>query len=197
MRCGCHSVSHSAVLRYLGLSGRRVSLVELLLWPCRKARCAMPGSARPPRMSSASPIYRLHSAVTVHADTAHRDSGSAPLLPGLTRSLRSVSVILTSPPQQAKRARSGSLQLHSAQPAGGETNPKPTGRDCPYRWPWKVQAKPPHMTVESAQGATLRAARTHTGLGLPTSEACKRRGHLGLFRDRARRNSSLGSDTDA
>jgi len=35
------------------------------------------------------------------------------------RSLRSVSVILTSPPQQAKRARSGSLQLHFAQTEGG------------------------------------------------------------------------------
>lgn len=38
-----------------------------------------------------------------------------PLLPARMRSLRSVSRILTSPPQQAKRARSGSLQLHSAQ----------------------------------------------------------------------------------
>ena len=35
-------------------------------------------------------------------------------------SLRSVSRILTSPPQQDKRARSGSLRLHSAQTKGGE-----------------------------------------------------------------------------
>jgi hypothetical protein len=42
-----------------------------------------------------------------------------PILPALTRSLRSASVILTSPPQQDKRARSGSLQLHSAQTLGG------------------------------------------------------------------------------
>ena len=34
------------------------------------------------------------------------------------------------------------------------------------------------MTVESAQGATLRAARTHTGPCSGRAEACKRRNNL-------------------
>ena len=42
-----------------------------------------------------------------------------PFLPARLRSLRSVSRILTSPPQQDKRARSGSRRLHSAQTKGG------------------------------------------------------------------------------
>ena len=50
-----------------------------------------------------------------------------PLLPALTRSLRSVSVILTSPPQRDKRARSGSLRLHFAQTEGGGTIRNLTG----------------------------------------------------------------------
>ncbi len=112
------------------------------------------------------------------------DSGLAPLLPATTRSLRSVSVILTSPPQQAKRARSGSLQLHSAQPAGGETGDQSKIALGNRGWsqhscPWKVQAKPACMTAEGAQGAALRAARTHRAPHPSHEETCKPRRPLG------------------
>ncbi len=46
--------------------------------------------------------HRPHSAAPARAGAARRDSGPVPLLPALMRSLRSVSVILTSPPQQAE-----------------------------------------------------------------------------------------------
>ena len=67
----------------------------------------------------AYPVHRQHNAAPTRVGTVRRDSGPIPLLPAGMGSLRSVSVILTSPPQQAKRARSGSLQLHSAQCEGG------------------------------------------------------------------------------
>ena len=72
-------------------------------------------------------ILPPYSAASAGAGAVRRDLAPAPLLPAGTRSLRSVSVILTSPPQQAKRARSGSLQLHSAQCEGGETKSVITG----------------------------------------------------------------------
>jgi len=102
------------------------------------------------------------------------------------RSLRSVSRILTSPPQQDKRARSGSLRLHSAQTKGGEqfgTNwgetPPGPGKSRPgSRFPPRPLFLPPRkatvvpavlITVEGASktgahdrgrclGAALRAA---------------------------------------
>jgi hypothetical protein len=77
-------------------------------------------SARLRRIPRTHPAYRLYSAVTAQAGTGHPDSRPACLLPGRTGSLRSVSGILTSPPQQDKRARSGSLRLHSAQTKGEE-----------------------------------------------------------------------------
>ena len=47
------------------------------------------------------------------------------LLPALTRSLRAASVFLTSPPQQDKRARSGTLRLYyTSKQTTGETNPE-------------------------------------------------------------------------
>ena len=49
----------------------------------------------------------------------------SPLLPALTRSLRAASVFLTSPPQQDKRARSGTLRLYyTSKQTEGETNPE-------------------------------------------------------------------------
>ena len=49
----------------------------------------------------------------------------SPLLPALTRSLRAASVFLTSPPQQDKRARSGTLRLYyTSKQTTGETNPE-------------------------------------------------------------------------
>ena len=56
-----------------------------------------PASRTCPRQT---PAYRMQSAVPTYAGTARRDSGPVPLLPGRTRSLRSASVIPTSPPPQ-------------------------------------------------------------------------------------------------
>ena len=49
----------------------------------------------------------------------------SPLLPARMRSLRVASVFLTSPPQQDKRARSGTLRLYyTSKQTTGETNPE-------------------------------------------------------------------------
>ena len=107
------------------------------------------------------------------------------LLPGRTRSLRSVSVILTSPPQQAKRARSGSLQLHSAQGEGGETNllslggtrnrprprkitaPVPCSPQTPFLPPPNAVVPAARMTVECASKTSAHDRGKCTGRRAP------------------------------
>jgi hypothetical protein len=86
------------------------------------------------RTGAADRLLAAHRSSTCHLPRGRRVAGtlrrrrySAPLLPARMGSLRSVSVILTSPPQQDKRARSGSLQLHSAQGKGGGYKSKSTG----------------------------------------------------------------------
>ena len=114
---------------------------------------------------------------------------SYPLLPARTRSLRSVSGILTSPPQQDKRARSGSLRLHFAQTKGGEQfgidwgetrNPPGPGKTRPgSRFPPRPPFLPPRkatvvpavlMTVEggwTTVPAVTRPAETASTAGPP------------------------------
>ena len=93
-----------------------------------------------------------------------------PLLPARMRSLRSVSVILTSPPQQAKRARSGSLQLHSAQTCRREDqseialgNPEPPPAPEIHgpgsRFP-RPLLPPPEMTVPAIRMTGEGASKT-------------------------------------
>jgi hypothetical protein len=113
--------------------------------------------------------HPLHNIPPAPAGAVRSCRGTASPLPGRTRSLRSASVIPTSPPPRgAPRVRSGSLQLHSAQTEGGETigyrtggtrnRPRPPENhgpgsrfpqtpSClpprrwfpPYSWPWKLQ----------------------------------------------------------
>src|SRR5262245_64864835 len=73
-----------------------------------------------------------------------------PLLRAMTRSLRSASVILTSPPPRGDpRARSGSLQLHSAQSGGGNQSGI-WAKELAVVMTEEGASKPLRMTAESA-----------------------------------------------
>jgi hypothetical protein len=115
-----------------------------------------------------------------------------PILPALTRSLRSASVILTSPPQQDKRARSGSLQLHSAQTLGGglilNTGGKPGTPPAPQntarfpvspQTPFPASPKTPRywpapMTVEGASTTVFTAPMTEETASKTSAGHCGR-----------------------
>ena len=110
-----------------------------------------------------------------------------PLLPAGTRSLRSVSVILTSPPQQAKRARSGSLQLHSAQTEGGETYLNRTGGNPEPPRPRKITAPvpgfpqtpflpPPELMVPATPMTVEGAIKTSAAVTVAGAKGAELRG---------------------
>ena len=112
----------------------------------------------------------------------------SPLLPARTRSLRAASVFLTSPPQQDKRARSGTLRLYyTSKQTTGRTNPethwgntrnpprprktRPGSRFPPDPHsclPQKTTVPDDPMTGESAS-TTVRAA-SMTGEGADTTD---------------------------
>jgi hypothetical protein len=178
---------------------------------------------------------------TNHASTAHwpcrsplasvctalHDSGSASLLPAMMWSLRSVSGILTSPPQQDKRARSGSLRLHFAQTKGGEQfgidwgetrNPPGPGKSRPgSRFPPRPPFLPPRkatvvpaalMTVEGASKTSAHdrgrcpGCRASRG-SLHTAPCCRARKPASKYSGRRMRTPSsvlvpcLGRDRGA
>ena len=91
-------------------------------------------------------------------------------------SLRSASVILTSPPPRGDpRVRSGSLQLHSAQPAGGRPIQNRTER---LFVPMAVEGASKTATHDGGRCTGRHAPRgpdAYRGLSPPTEEACKHR----------------------
>jgi hypothetical protein len=171
---------------------------------------AATGNGPRPALSPCTvPAHRPHCAVPARPGAARRGSGSAPL-PASTDAVAAFR--LRDPdltPPTSKRARSGSLQLHSAQCVGRKTNlvllggtrnrprprkitapvpgspqtpflPPPIRRFPPHGRPWNVQAKPVHMTLESAQGAALRAAHAYTAPRQVYAETCHASGPVGL-----------------
>lgn len=95
--------------------------------PAPEARgvCGAPGTPGAPQTPRSAPAQWPHSAAPARAGAVRRVSGPVPLLPALTRSLRAASAFLTSPPQQDKWARSGTLRLCSAsEQVTGRTTPE-------------------------------------------------------------------------
>ena len=108
------------------------------------------------RTGRIAPGHRLHNAAPARAGAARRDFGSIPLLPAPTRPLRLRDPDLTPTP----RARSGSLQLLSHNMQEGRPIQNHTW-ELAVPMAGEGASKPPHMSVEGAQGAALRAADTY------------------------------------
>jgi len=107
-------------------------------------------------------------------------SSRHPLLPALTRSLRAASVFLTSLPQRAKRARSGTLRLYyTSKQAVGKAEVKTSGAGPAPRAPqaarFPVSLRPPRppqcQTGDGPPPMTRETAKTTVPATLMATES--------------------------
>ena len=114
----------------------------------------------------------------------------SPLLPALTRSLRAASAFLTSPPQQDKRARSGTLRLYyTNKQTEGETNPethwrtrnrpRPRKNTAPVPGSPDPSCLPPKTTTDPAAQMTGESAQHRPRIPRRTCRTRKLQGARG------------------